>query len=99
MKRSRVTMWMGLILAGAVLITSTPALAKGKVNINTASKRRLESLPGVGDEIATLIVDYRRVIGPFMSVDDLKKVPGIGEKKLEALKDAVTVGAPFEKIL
>ncbi|MCX6354841.1 MAG: helix-hairpin-helix domain-containing protein [Candidatus Aureabacteria bacterium] len=99
MKRSRVTIWMGLILAAAVLITSSPALAKGKVNVNTASKRRLERLPGVGNEIATVIVNYRRVNGPFRSIDELKDVPGIGEGRFETLKEVVVVGAPFEKII
>jgi comEA protein len=98
MKRSNITVWVGMVLAAAVLATSAPAFARGKVNINTASKRRLERIPGVGNEIAELIIDYRRDNGPFRSIEELKDIPGIGEKRIETLKEVVCVGAPFEKI-
>jgi competence protein ComEA len=62
-----------------------------KVNINSASAVELEALPGIGEVIAGLIVDYRTANGPFGSVDDLLDVSGIGEVTLENIRDLVTV--------
>ena len=61
------------------------------VNINTASRRELEALPGIGEVLAQRIIDYRNANGPFHSVDDLVKVKGIGEKTLEKIKPYATV--------
>jgi competence protein ComEA len=63
----------------------------GKVNINTASAKELEELPGIGEVIAQRIVDYRTQHGPFHDVKDLLKVEGIGQKKFDSIKDYVTV--------
>jgi competence protein ComEA len=65
--------------------------AAGKVNLNTATLAELDSLPGVGPAIAQRIVDYRTEHGGFTSVDDLRKVEGIGDAKFAQLKDRVTV--------
>lgn len=61
------------------------------VNINTASKKELDALPGIGETLAQRIIDYRSANGPFSTVDDLTKVKGIGEKTLEKLKPYATV--------
>lgn len=63
-----------------------------RVNINTADIATLMTLDGVGEATAKKIVAEREGNGPFATVDDLTRVPGIGEKKLEALRDRVTVG-------
>ena len=61
------------------------------VNINTASKRELDALPGIGEVLAQRIIDYRSANGPFSTVDELTKVKGIGVKTLEKLKPYATV--------
>ena len=61
------------------------------VNINTASAKELDALPGIGEVLAQRIIDYRTANGPFQSVDDLIKVKGIGEKTLEKIKPYATV--------
>ena len=63
----------------------------GKVNINTATAKQLQLLPGIGEVIAQRIVDYRTESGPFKSVDDLLNVSGIGEKKFEQMKPYIKV--------
>ena len=62
-----------------------PALAwGGPVDINTADAKTLAAeLRGVGDTTAAAIVAYRTANGPFKTVDDLRKVKGIGDKILE----------------
>jgi competence protein ComEA len=61
------------------------------VNLNTATLEQLDTLDGVGPATAQKIIDFRTAHGGFNSVDDLDQVPGIGEKKLAALRDEVTV--------
>jgi competence protein ComEA len=61
--------------------------SSGKIDVNTADAATLETLPGVGPTIAQAIVSSR----PFASVDDLSRVPGIGEARLAELRDHVTV--------
>jgi len=62
-----------------------------KVNINTASKEKLETLPGIGETTAQKIIDYREANGKFKTIEDIKNVSGIGEAKYESLKDKITV--------
>ena len=61
------------------------------VDINTATKARLTHLPGIGPAFAERIVQYRKDHGPFTSVEDLRKVSGIGKKRMDRLKGRVTV--------
>jgi len=67
------------------------AAANAKININTASAAELDALPGIGPAIAEDIVDYRNKNGEFKTVEDLLNVPGIGQSKLNKLKDNVTL--------
>ncbi|NPV27181.1 MAG: hypothetical protein HPY81_06990 [Firmicutes bacterium] len=63
-----------------------------KVNLNTATAAELDArLPGVGPTLAQRIVDYRNQHGKFRSIEDLKNVSGIGEKRFQELKDLITV--------
>ncbi len=61
------------------------------VNINTASKTELETLSGIGPSTAQSIIDYREEHGEFLSIEDLMKVPGIGEATFNDIKSDITV--------
>lgn len=71
--------------------TSSSGVVGGKVNLNLASIEELMTLDGVGEATAGKIIAYREEHGSFASIDELKEVSGIGEKKFEAVKDAITV--------
>lgn len=66
--------------------------ASGPININTATAQQLQTLPGIGEVLAQRIIDYRETHGDFKSIGALTNVSGIGEKRLEALWDLVTIG-------
>lgn len=72
-------------------VAGSDAEGQGLVNINTANAVQLTQLPGVGPAIAQKIIDYRTANGPFTSVDDLTKVPGIGAAKLAQIKSHARV--------
>ena len=72
-------------------VAGSGAEGQGLVNINTANATQLTQLPGVGPAIAQKIIDYRTANGPFTSVDDLTKVPGIGAAKLAQIKSHARV--------
>lgn len=63
----------------------------GPINLNTATKTELMTLPGIGPKMAERIILYRQDQGDFLSVEDLKKVKGIGNKLLARLQDKVTI--------
>jgi competence protein ComEA len=67
------------------------AAAGQPVNVNTASADELDTLPGVGPATAEAIISHREQNGPFTSVDQLLDVRGIGDAKLEQLRDLVVV--------
>ena len=56
------------------------------VDVNEAEWPELGNLPGVGPKLAQAIVDHRRDLGPFRSLEDLLAVPGIGTVKLAAIR-------------
>jgi competence protein ComEA len=59
------------------------------VSIGSASAEQLDSIDGIGPTLARRIVDYRQQHGGFRSVDELRQVEGIGEKRFQALRKAV----------
>ena len=68
-----------------------------RLDINTASVYDLAGvLPGIGEKKALAIVEYRRVVGGFKSVDELIEVDGIGEKLLERIRPYCYVSAPSD---
>lgn len=64
---------------------------KGKININIASSSELQKLNGVGPALAKNIISYRESKGKFSSIEDLKKVKGIGDKKFSKIKDKICI--------
>jgi competence protein ComEA len=73
---------------GAAAGAAAPA---APINLNTATLEQLDTLDGVGPATAQKILDYRRAHGGFGSVDELDQVPGIGEKRLAALRERLRV--------
>lgn len=71
-------------------IASTDAL-QSRININTASVKELESLPGIGKGLAQRIVEYRDKYGPFGRAEHLIMVRGISEKRFRVLRDLISV--------
>lgn len=71
--------------------SGTSRVSRGKLNINRATENELDGLPGVGPVLAKRIVAYRGEHGNFTSVDDLKKVSGIGVAKFSELRSFITV--------
>ena len=63
----------------------------GLINLNVASVAELDELPGIGPQTAQAIVDHRTRNGPFLAVEELLDVRGIGPSKLAALRDRVRV--------
>lgn len=80
--------------AGLGIITQTEKQEDNKtikININTASLEKLQSLPGVGSSTAQKILDYKKEHGSFKTIEELKNVKGIGDSKFSTLKDYVVV--------
>ena len=70
------------------VVTSTTEL----IDINIASAEELESLPGIGPTTAQKIIEYREQNGPFLNIEDIINVSGIGPGTYERIKDLITVG-------
>lgn len=78
------------LILSFIFLFSTICLAK--VNINTASKQELISLPYIGESKADNILKYRKEHGEFKSKSDILKVKGIGDKIFEKIKDEICTG-------
>ena len=61
------------------------------LDLNSATAEELAQLPGIGEELARRIVEYRAENGPFEAVEEIMEVSGIGEGKFAALEDRITV--------
>ena len=64
----------------------------GLININTADKAELMRLPGIGEELAGWIMQYRSANGPFRRIEDIMNVEGIGEGKFRDIRRLITTG-------
>lgn len=61
------------------------------VNINTAGKAQLQTIPAVGEKTAENIIRYREEHGAFESIEDIQNVKGIGAKTYESMKEYITI--------
>lgn len=68
---------------------TTNILSTHHININTADRKTLMLLPGIGPSLAERIIVYRRENGPFLSSDHIIKVSGIGGAKFDGIKDFI----------
>ena len=66
-------------------------LRNQKININTATVKELDSLPGIGPTMAKRIEEYRQSKGAFTSIEDIKHVKGIGDGLFKKIRDKITV--------
>ena len=64
------------------------------VNINTADSTQLQPVPGIGPSTAEKILQMRKSYGAFKSVNDLMAIRGLGPKRLEKIREYLTVGKP-----
>jgi competence protein ComEA len=75
--------------AGAVAASGGTAAGAGPISLSQASEAQLETLDGIGPALAGRIIQYREQHGGFRSLDELKEVSGIGDKRFEALRGAL----------
>ena len=71
--------------------SKTKAVRRGPIPINRANAKELDALDGIGPVIAARIVAYRNTNGPFLTLEDLMKVSGIGEAKFAQFKEKITL--------
>ena len=64
---------------------------ESKININTATIEELDKLPGIGEATANKIINHKLEIGEFKTIEEIKNVNGIGEKKYEDIKDLICI--------
>ena len=92
MKKSK-KIFVLLVVVLFVISMVSVALAEegGKININTASVEELVKLNRIGPKYAERIVQYRETNGPFVNVEHIVRVKGIGPKTVDVNRDVMTV--------
>jgi len=81
----------GKTVPGVDAVKNVTENKSGKININTADEKELDTLEGVGPATAKAIIQYRNSSGHFNTIEDIKKVKGIGDAKFNSMKDKITV--------
>ncbi|WP_417912112.1 ComEA family DNA-binding protein [Candidatus Electronema sp. TJ] len=85
---------MKRISLALLLVLLSSAAAFAGLDLNTATKEQLDTLPGIGVVKAESIIKYRQEKGPFTSIEQLKEVSGIGEKIFQNIKGDIVVNPP-----
>src|SRR4051812_12627151 len=78
--------------AGAAVVGGAPAggaAVGARISLSDATQAQLEQLDGIGPALAQRIIQYRQQHGGFRSIDELKEVSGIGDKRFDALKGSI----------
>ena len=78
-------------IENAEIKNENTAKDSSKININTATLEELDKLPGVGEATANKIISHREENGQFKTIEDIKNVNGIGDKKFEKMKELICV--------
>ncbi len=86
-------LFSGLVFSTAIFAGKKKPPAQ-PVNINTATAKELQLVPGIGPSTAEKILQMRKSYGLFKSVDDLLAIRGLGPKRLEKMRKYLTVGKP-----
>lgn len=91
-QKTHAKLYTAFLFAAAALAAVPLLHAATVVNINTADKAALTTLSGIGEVKAQAIIDYRTANGPFVAVEEIMDVSGIGTATFNAIKDFITVG-------
>jgi len=83
-----------LSFSATVPVQSPPPVISGRLNINTATLEELDSLPGIGPHLANAIMEYRQAQQGFFFPEELMNVPGIGQKRFDALRPLIYCPLP-----
>jgi len=75
----------------SIVETTTLSSSNKIININKASEAELQEIPGIGPAMAQKIINYRDENGKFKTIEDIKNVSGIGDKKFENIKEYISV--------
>lgn len=75
-------------------VVNKPVGGGTPIDLNIATAKEFQALPGIGPMLAERIISNREKNGPYRSPDDIMRVFGVGEKKFQAIKSLITVGIP-----
>ena len=79
-------------LLGQPSESTQKATQPGRIDLNSATMEQLVLLPGIGETLASRIIEYRETVGPFRQTEDLLKVKGIGRACLSDIRDYIMIG-------
>lgn len=74
--------------------SSPPAATAARININTASQRVLETLPGIGPVTAGRVVEHRQANGPFTRIEQLREARLVNAPTFERIRNLISVDGP-----
>ena len=80
-----------VVLSSGKSAKTKTKIASGPININTATLAQLDSLPGIGPVMANRIIAFRQKSGLFKTLDELRKVPGMGASKFAEIQSLIKI--------